>query len=122
MATIKKQVFPINDIIGKPKFDRMYCMDIDSIELGVFMRTTVEGWNRSAHLWLKECIHIRMHTNPYLKIFITCFVSAVWHGFYPVYFFGFAFYAVSVVNFNYIFKMFAAHSFLRRHIFFFLQT
>jgi hypothetical protein len=121
--TISGQAYNgIDKETGKPKHDRMFCMDTDAIELGVFMRTTVEGWNHSAHMWLKECIHLRIRTNPYIKVFITCFVSAVWHGFYPVYFLGFTFYAVSVVNFNYTYKMFAIHGWLRKPFFYFLQT
>ncbi len=106
---------------GKPKFDKLYSMDIHSIELGIFHRSTVEEWNRPVHLWLKWCIHMRINTNTYLKTFITFFISALWHGFYPMYFYGFAFYSISSMNYHYIYKLFLQNKSLRNPFFYLLQ-
>eukprot|EP01022_Parablepharisma_sp_SALTPOND_P008320 TRINITY_DN135639_c0_g1_i1.p1 TRINITY_DN135639_c0_g1~~TRINITY_DN135639_c0_g1_i1.p1 ORF type:complete len:540 (-),score=1.53 TRINITY_DN135639_c0_g1_i1:146-1765(-) len=105
----------------KPKFDKVYSMDIDSTEFGIFHRAVVEEWNRPVQFWLKWYIHTRVNGNPYLKTFFTFFVSAVWHGFYPMYFFGFAFYSVSSTNYNFIYKLFVRNKALRKPIFYWLQ-
>ena len=105
----------------KPKFDRIYAIDIPYIELGVFHRSTVEEWNRPVHLWLKGCIHTRIVANPYLKTFITFFVSAIWHGFYPMFFYIFAFYSITTTNYSFIFKQFLNYKWLRSPIFYWLQ-
>ncbi len=106
----------------KPKFDRLYGMGTNSIEFGIFHRATVEEWNRPAQQWLKYCVHLRVPArNPYLRTFLTFFVSAIWHGFYPMYFYGFAFYAISATNFQYIFKQCVKHSFIRNPIVYFCQ-
>jgi len=104
----------------KPKHNRIYGMDIYCTEFGVFHRSTVEEWNKPVQNWLKYCIHTRIDANPFVKMFITFFVSALWHGFYPMYFFGFAFYTISATNYQYIFKQFVNNKVIRNPIFYIL--
>jgi len=97
-------------------------MDIPSIELGVFFRSTVEQWNRSVHLWLKYCIHTRLQWNTTAKIFLTFIVSAYWHGHYIVYYIAFIYYAIVTMNLNYVYKLFIKYEFLRKPIFHIILT
>eukprot|EP01022_Parablepharisma_sp_SALTPOND_P015468 TRINITY_DN2188_c0_g1_i1.p3 TRINITY_DN2188_c0_g1~~TRINITY_DN2188_c0_g1_i1.p3 ORF type:complete len:145 (-),score=8.59 TRINITY_DN2188_c0_g1_i1:326-760(-) len=94
-----------------------YLMDVRSIELGVFFRSTVEQWNRHIHLWLEYCIHIRFNASTTLKVLTTFLLSAYWHGMYALYYIGFGYYAVATMNFNYLYKLFIKYKFLRRPFF-----
>jgi len=97
-------------------------IDIYCTEISVFLRSIIEEWNRPIHLWLKECIHSRLRMRNSFKIFIAFFVSAIWHGFYPLYFASFLFYTIGTVNFNYIHKQFVKYKFLRQPIFYILHS
>ncbi len=106
----------------EPRFNKLYSMDIHCTELGIFHRATIEGWNHPVQQWLKYCIHVRVPVkNQYVKMLTTFFVSALWHGFYPMYFYGFAFYFISAANFQVIFKLFVKYRILRNPVFYFLQ-
>ncbi len=100
----------------------MYMIDIYCTEVGVFLRSIIEEWNRPVHLWLKQCIHSRMKVSSNVAIFVTFLVSAIWHGFYPLYFGSFLFYSIGTVNFNYIYKMFVKHKFLRTPVLYICQS
>lgn len=104
--------------LGKQKYDRIYMIDIFCTELCVFQRSIVEEWNRPVQLWLKNCIHRRIPCSPLGKMFVTFLFSAIWHGCYPLYIYGFLFYSITTVNFNYIYKMFVVYKFLRTPIFY----
>lgn len=112
----------VDKTTGKPRFNRVYMIDIYCTEAGVFLRSIIEEWNRPVHIWLKYCIHTRVGGGSKLKIFATFCMSAVWHGFYPLYFGSFLFYSVGTVNFNFIYKMFVLHKALRRPIIYVLQS
>jgi lysophospholipid acyltransferase len=54
----------------------------------------IESWNHQIHLWLKYQINLRFINNKMAfiqknRIMLTYFVSAAWHGWYPVYFLAF---------------------------------
>jgi len=112
----------IDENTKQPKFDKMRMTDIISTELCVFLKTLADEWNRPAQLWLKECIYTRMHANVVLKVFITFIISALWHGFYPVYILAFCLYAIAVVNTKYTYKMCTLHKAWRKPAFFITQS
>lgn len=123
MDLIKKLVNLIKiNKLGKPLFDRVYMIDIYCTEVSVFLRSIIEEWNRPVHLWLKDCIHARIPFSTQVKIIITFLVSAAWHGFYPLYFASFLLYSFGTVIYHYVYKMFLKHKFLRKPIFYVLQS
>eukprot|EP01022_Parablepharisma_sp_SALTPOND_P001349 TRINITY_DN106150_c0_g1_i1.p2 TRINITY_DN106150_c0_g1~~TRINITY_DN106150_c0_g1_i1.p2 ORF type:complete len:424 (+),score=9.45 TRINITY_DN106150_c0_g1_i1:466-1737(+) len=107
---------------GEPKHDRLCMINIYCTEISVFLRSIIEEWHIPVQYWLKHCIHMRLKGSSQVKIFLTFFVSAAWHGFYPLYFGSFLFYSVGTVNFNYIYKMFVIHKFLRQPLLYVAQS
>eukprot|EP00826_Nyctotherus_ovalis_P049798 TRINITY_DN6041_c0_g1_i2.p1 TRINITY_DN6041_c0_g1~~TRINITY_DN6041_c0_g1_i2.p1 ORF type:complete len:303 (+),score=48.57 TRINITY_DN6041_c0_g1_i2:401-1309(+) len=105
-----------------PKFDKMRMTDIPSTEFSVFLKNITDEWNRPTRLWLKDCIHVRIHANVVAKVFITFVASALWHGFYPVYLMAFSLYAVAVVNTKFTYKMCMLHKAWRNPIFYIAQA
>jgi len=106
----------------QPNFDKISMINIYSTELSVFLRGIIEEWHKPAQIWLKECIHSRLNVSHKLKNPITFLMSAIWHGFYPLYFFSFTFYYVGTTNFNFIYKMFTKYKFLRTPVIYVSQS
>lgn len=121
-VTFSGQAFNGYDEKRNEKHDKLRMIDIPCTETSVFLRSIIEEWHIPIHLWLKNCIHMRINGNSQVKIFITFFVSAAWHGFYPLYFGSFLFYSVGTVNFNFMYKMFVIHKSLRKPIFYIIQS
>jgi len=80
---------------GDVKFDRVRSMDHWKLITSTSVKTIIETWNISAHAWLKHYVFMRQLQNgkraksnlmPTLNTFL---VSAVWHGFYPGYYYFF---------------------------------
>jgi lysophospholipid acyltransferase len=87
------------------------------IESSHKIKDFLENWNISVHLWLKHYVFLRMLKKPAQNsqgnqsrpprqnmlqpILITFLVSAIWHGFYPGYFF---FFVCAGLN-DYMFKI-----------------
>lgn len=73
----------------------MECLRIWGIEFSFRVKDFLDAWNVSVHKWLKYYVFLRMLDSTkrggvQLKpILITFLVSAVWHGFYPGYYFFF---------------------------------
>lgn len=97
----------------QPKFDKISMINIYCTELSVFLRSIIEEWHKPVQQWLKECVHSRIREESKRKYFVTFFMSALWHGFYPLYFYSFFYYSIGTINFNYIYKLFITHKFLR---------
>ncbi|XP_076362099.1 lysophospholipid acyltransferase 6-like isoform X2 [Tachypleus tridentatus] len=71
---------------GKPKWDLVSNIDILNFELSSNVRETVKTWNISTQQWLKIIVYDRA---PSHKTLLTYLLSALWHGFYPGYYFTF---------------------------------
>eukprot|EP00158_Paraphelidium_tribonemae_P006073 Partr_v1_DN27657_c0_g1_i4_m65039 putative membrane bound O-acyltransferase domain containing len=73
----------------------MSSVDPAKIELANGPSSLLRNWNRKTHDWLKHCVYLRLiqSQNPLLvrhSTLITFITSALWHGFYPGYYFAFA--------------------------------
>ena len=78
-------------------FYRIESCSVYHIEFNHNIRTRIQYWNRTVHLWLKYYVYMRLisiksktfFNNKALASLLTFMVSACWHGFYPVYYFFF---------------------------------
>ena len=50
------------------------------------LKVLLDNWNISTTLWLRHVVYVRM---PFLNTLSVFFISALWHGFYPGYYFTF---------------------------------
>lgn len=71
---------------GNPKWDLINNVNIPGIELATSMKTYIDNWNTRTVLWLRYVSYNRV---PYGKAFFTFVLSALWHGFFPGYYFTF---------------------------------
>lgn len=71
---------------GQSKWDLMSNMDIIRFEFSLNFRETLETWNKSTQMWLRTIAYDRA---PSHKTLWTYILSALWHGFYPGYYFTF---------------------------------
>jgi len=62
-------------------------VDIWAVEFGTSLRTTLDAWNSSTVTWLRYVAYERLPKS--LKVYGVYALSAVWHGFYPGYYFTF---------------------------------
>ena len=85
------------------KVDKIDNCNLYNIEINLNVRTRIQYWNRSVHIWLKYHVYMRFvnlehkpfKNNKSLASLITFMISACWHGFYPVYYlFFFLFYLI----------------------------
>lgn len=92
-------------IIERPKFNRVENIRVWDIEFSYKVQEFFAAWNISVHMWLKHYVFLRMMKKGQkpglLPILATFVMSAVWHGFYPGYFF---FFVSSGLN-DYLFKL-----------------
>ena len=51
------------------------------------LKEIVEAWNKTSTIWLRRCVYERLPASYNLAA--TYAASAVWHGFYPGYYFTF---------------------------------
>ena len=75
------------------RWDRMFSVNAFYVEFSSNPMEIMTYWNHNIHLWLKRYVQERVvapgeKTNP-LATFIVFTVSAIWHGFYPFYYFMF---------------------------------
>ncbi|XP_035209744.1 membrane-bound O-acyltransferase domain-containing protein 2-like isoform X1 [Stegodyphus dumicola] len=71
---------------GRSKWDLMSNVDIIRFEFSLNFRETLETWNKSTQMWLRTIAYDRA---PSHKTLWTYVLSALWHGFYPGYYFTF---------------------------------
>jgi len=83
-----------NFITFEESFSKVNNMDILKFEFDVNPIAKINSWNVTVHKWLKYQVFLRL-INVEIKLFknnkslasmITFLISAVWHGFYPVYY------------------------------------
>ena len=118
----------VDPVTKQHRFDRFYAIDKMGVEFSIFSAAVTESWNVNAHMWLKRYIFFRLTPvltriapqygiNPKfvrdIALYLTYVLSAFWHGFYPIYFAAFVFYAVVTENFKEIYKMYVKYNFMR---------
>jgi lysophospholipid acyltransferase len=110
------QMYNGQDVVTKEeKFDRYSAINKMGVESSVFSSAVTEFWNLNAHVWLKRYVYFRMNRkmNREVALYLTYVLSAFWHGFYPIYFAAFIFYAIVTENYKEIYKLYFKYSFLR---------
>ncbi|KAL4218134.1 Lysophospholipid acyltransferase 2 [Mactra antiquata] len=71
---------------GEPKWNLVTNVYIWGIEGATSFKLYVDNWNIQTALWLRHVCYDRI---PIQKRFATFFLSALWHGCYPGYYFTF---------------------------------
>jgi lysophospholipid acyltransferase len=88
-------------------FDKVDICNLEVIELDINPRIRIQYWNRTVHLWLKYYLFLRLlnidrkpfKNNKALASLLTFLISAIWHGFYPVYYvFFFEYYMIEQIS------------------------
>jgi lysophospholipid acyltransferase len=85
---------------SEEQVDKIDNCNLYNIEINLNVRTRIQYWNRSVHLWLKYHVYMRLvnlEAKPFKKnkafaSLLTFMISACWHGFYPVYYIFFFLY------------------------------
>eukprot|EP00731_Ephydatia_muelleri_P010972 Em0005g1558a len=74
---------------GKPVWD--VCKNVKpwDVEFGTNFRSVITGWNVTTSLWLRRICYNRVSYGWISPILASWVLSAVWHGFYPGYYFCF---------------------------------
>jgi len=75
------------DCEGKENWDLINNVEIKKVELSLSLKEIVEAWNKTSTIWLRRCVYDRLPSSYNLAA--TYAASAVWHGFYPGYYFTF---------------------------------
>jgi lysophospholipid acyltransferase len=68
---------------GNDRFDYAENVSILGVETGENVKSMMDSWNKFTANWLRRYVYVRV-SNPSLKLFMTFFVSAFWHGFYRI--------------------------------------
>ncbi|XP_077979182.1 lysophospholipid acyltransferase 6-like [Glandiceps talaboti] len=68
---------------GKPKWDLLTPIHFRKFMMSTDINDNIASWNITTVRWLKYVCYYRV---PYYKILLTVLLSAVWHGFYPGYY------------------------------------
>ncbi|XP_077978755.1 membrane-bound glycerophospholipid O-acyltransferase 2-like [Glandiceps talaboti] len=71
------------DESGKPKWDLVTQIHVLKFLTSIDINDTIASWNVTTVRWLKYACYYRV---PYHKDKLTVLLSAVWHGFYPGYY------------------------------------
>jgi lysophospholipid acyltransferase len=92
---------------GEVKCDLIDNCNIYNIEVNLSIKTRIQYWNRTVHLWLKYHVYMRLinlkikpfYKNKAAASLITFMISAFWHGFYPLYYlFFFLYYLIEQIG------------------------
>ncbi|KAI8895248.1 MBOAT, membrane-bound O-acyltransferase family-domain-containing protein [Globomyces pollinis-pini] len=70
------------------KFDAAENVNVIGVEFGENAKMMIDSWNKFTANWLKRYVYNRVR-NVNLKLPITFFISAFWHGFYSGYYLSF---------------------------------
>lgn len=74
------------DANGEPSWDLLCNLNILGIETATSFKTFIDNWNIRTGIWLKMVCYDRA---PRHRLPLTFFLSALWHGLYPGYYFTF---------------------------------
>ncbi|XP_076066640.1 lysophospholipid acyltransferase 6 [Oratosquilla oratoria] len=94
------------DADGKYQWDLVSNVDIIRVEFGLSLRDTLDSWNSGTMRWLRFLVYERAGAQ---KTVLTYFVSSVWHGFYPGYYFTFLAGAMCTIAARYARRSFRPH-------------
>lgn len=72
---------------GNENWDLINNVEISKVEFSLSLKEIVEAWNKTSTIWLRRCVYDRLPASYGLAA--TYAVSAIWHGFYPGYYFTF---------------------------------
>ncbi|KAJ3348943.1 lysophospholipid acyltransferase [Kappamyces sp. JEL0680] len=75
---------------GKLCYNAFENVGIRQLETGENVKACMDGWNKYTANWLRRYVYVRVKI-PALKLPMTFFISAFWHGFYPGYYLSFLF-------------------------------
>ncbi|KAJ3254770.1 lysophospholipid acyltransferase [Boothiomyces macroporosus] len=73
---------------GKERFDAAENVDVYAVEFAENPKMAMDGWNKYTANWLRRYVYVRVRQS-WLKLPLTFFISAFWHGFYPGYYLSF---------------------------------
>lgn len=71
---------------GKERFDAAENVDVYAVEFAENPKMAMDGWNKYTANWLRRYVYVRVRQS-WLKLPLTFFISAFWHGFYRNLFF-----------------------------------
>lgn len=74
------------DSKGNPKWERANNAHIINLELAQNFKSITDSWNIRTDKWLKHYVYERVSFSPVAMTFLN---SALWHGFYPGYYYSF---------------------------------
>ncbi|XP_014609872.1 PREDICTED: lysophospholipid acyltransferase 1 [Polistes canadensis] len=72
---------------GEPRWDKFANVNIIQFEASLNLRDSITNWNMGTNRWLRSMVYDRVKRQ---KVIFTYALSALWHGFYPGYYFTFA--------------------------------
>ncbi|XP_037082456.1 lysophospholipid acyltransferase 1-like [Pollicipes pollicipes] len=72
---------------GRQRWNAVSNVFVSKVEWGVNFREVLEGWNVHTHRWLRLVVYERTRRHRTALVYA---LSAVWHGFHPVYYLTFA--------------------------------
>lgn len=82
-----------NDGRGNIKYDRVVNIDVFAYETADNPRSLIQAWNCQTDKWLKNYVYLRLcppgQRPTFYTTLITFAICAIWHGFYPGYYFTF---------------------------------
>ena len=102
---------------NKPKFDKVETVKIMGVEFSSRIKDFFGSWNISVHKWLMHYVFLRIlkkgRKGVQIKPILTTFlVSAIWHGFYPGYFYFFISSGLNDYSFKLGSKLYVLFSFI----------
>ncbi|KAI0208979.1 Membrane-bound O-acyltransferase domain-containing protein 2 [Lamellibrachia satsuma] len=71
---------------GKARWDLITNVNIMKIETATSLKVLIDNWNIQTGIWLRRICYDRAPVYPTL---LTYLLSALWHGYYPGYYFTF---------------------------------
>jgi len=72
---------------GNENWDLINNVEISKVEFSLSLKELVEAWNKTSTIWLRRCVYDRLPAS--INLAATYVISAIWHGFYPGYYFTF---------------------------------
>jgi lysophospholipid acyltransferase len=89
------------EVNGKTVYSWQRASNVEALglELSQNFKELTSRWNKGTDKWLKYYIYFRVAATKYKKFDVIAVytISAIWHGFYPGYYFSFGFAAVATL-------------------------
>ncbi|CAF0937475.1 unnamed protein product [Brachionus calyciflorus] len=78
---------------GESKWDLLTNINILELETSTSIKHVIDNWHIQSNIWLRRVLYERLPKGKTLGVF---FISSLWHGFYPGYYFSLVFSAIVV--------------------------